>query len=124
MPRRVESSDHYGRDPVTGDVAMSVVGRQRGVCIARVIDALADECAGRIHFDHVKDQPHVGAPIVKRGAKRRRRYRAPSDGEHLVAVCEHHHLHGWATSHRTQIRSWLADHPMTFGSRVVDSDEG
>jgi hypothetical protein len=108
VPRRPESSDYYGgRDPVLGDVAIDVVRRQRGVCLARIVDALADECRGRMQLDHVKDVPQVGEPVVKRGPSRRRRYRAPSDRAHLVAVCEHHHLDGWATSRRPEIRRWL-----------------
>ncbi len=108
--RRVEPSDRYGdgRDRPPEDVIERVVERQRGACLARIIDDRADECDGRLQFDHVRDQPHVGQPVVKRGPRRRHRYRAPSDDGHLVAVCAHHHLHGWATSHRDDIRRWLA----------------
>jgi hypothetical protein len=34
--------------------------------------------------------------------------RAPSDMAHLVTLCEHHHLDGWATSHRPLLRRYLA----------------
>jgi len=106
--RRPDDDDRYGgRDPVTADVVHAVMVRQGHRCVARLLDPDADECAGRLQMDHVKDQPAVGAPIAKRGPARRRRYRAPSDPAHLVAVCEHHHLHGWATSHRPAIRDYL-----------------
>ena len=106
--RRVEPSDRYGgRDPVTPDVAKLVVERQRGVCLAVLLGETVVGCAGRLTFDHVKDQPLVGDPVVKRGPTRRRRYRAPSDADHLVAICVRHHLYGWATAHRPQIREWL-----------------
>jgi hypothetical protein len=65
-------------------------------------------CRGPLQLDHVKDQPHVGAPIVKRGPDRKRRYRAPSDVAHLVTICAHHHLDGWATSHRPELRDYLS----------------
>jgi hypothetical protein len=48
-------------------------------------------------LDHVKSQPMMGK-------------RAPSDMEHLVTVCEHHHLwSGWATSHRPLLRRYLEE---------------
>lgn len=51
-------------------------------------------CKGRLTLDHVKDAPRMGR-------------RAPSDPQHLATVCEHHHLDGWATSHRPQLREYL-----------------
>jgi len=110
VPRRPEADDFYGdgRDAPTQLVVDTVLDRQRRTCIARLLDDLSDECAGRLQLDHVKSQPHVGAPVEKRGKRRRHRYRAPSDPAHLVAVCAHHHLDGWATSHRGAIRDWLS----------------
>jgi hypothetical protein len=35
--------------------------------------------------------------------------RAPSDLAHLVSVCEWHHLYGWATSHRPELRAYLQE---------------
>jgi hypothetical protein len=46
-------------------------------------------------LDHVKDQPRMGV-------------RAPSDERHLVSLCAHHHLDGWATGHRPDLRNYLA----------------
>jgi hypothetical protein len=45
-------------------------------------------------LDHVKEQPRMGK-------------RAPSDMAHLVTLCWHHHLDGWATAHRPQLRRYL-----------------
>jgi hypothetical protein len=53
-----------------------------------------DFCQGRLTLDHVKDQPMIGK-------------RAPSDMAHLVTLCWHHHLDGWATSHRPELRDYL-----------------
>ena len=46
-------------------------------------------------LDHVKDAPMLGK-------------RAPSDRRHLVTLCWHHHLDGWATAHRPELRSYIA----------------
>lgn len=81
------------RDPVTDDVRQAVLLRD-GPCIAPVLDPDADLCDGRATLDHVKSQPMMGK-------------RAPSDTAHLVAVCWHHHLDGWATSHRPELREYL-----------------
>lgn len=96
-----------GRDRVTPEVAVDVYQRDGG-CLAVTLGGLDPAtCRGRLTLDHVKDQPKVGAPIVKRPPERRRRYRAPSDAAHLATVCEHHHLDGWATSHRPELREYL-----------------
>lgn len=104
------------RDPVTSDVRDDVFARDASftgwigigsICVAPFLDRWSDRCDGRTTLDHVKDQPKVGAPIVKRGPERRRRYRAPSDPAHLASVCWHHHLDGWATAHRPELRAYL-----------------
>jgi hypothetical protein len=54
------------------------------------------DCAGRLTLDHVRDEPMMGK-------------RAPSDERHLVSLCEFHHLwSSWATSHRPELRDYLA----------------
>jgi hypothetical protein len=84
------------RDPVTADVASRVLARD-GRCVAPVVDPAVDRCAGRTTLDHVKDAPMMGK-------------RAPSDDAHLVALCWHHHLDGWATAHRPALREHLRRH--------------
>lgn len=82
-------------------------------CVARFLDPATGPCSGRITFDHVKDRPKVGDPIVKRHTQDRK---APDDERHLQSVCEHHHGldvvggTGWATTEaaRTLSRSYLA----------------
>jgi len=81
------------RDPVTSEVRQSVLYRDGWKCVAPILGA-TDLCAGRLTLDHVKDQPMIGR-------------RAPSDEQHLVTLCWHHHLDGWATSHRPELRSYL-----------------
>jgi hypothetical protein len=80
-------------DPVTPDLRIAVLERDRG-CVAVTLGADPAGCRGRLTLDHVKDQPRMGK-------------RAPSDARHLVAICEEHHLFGWATSHRPDLRAYL-----------------
>jgi hypothetical protein len=83
------------RDPVTPELRLLVMLRDQG-CVAPRLDPDADPCRGRPTLDHVKSQPMMGK-------------RAPSDMAHLVTLCEHHHLDGWATSpHRPLLRAYLA----------------
>lgn len=94
------------RNVVTADVALAVLTRDKG-CVAVALGASPADCRGRLTLDHVKDQPHVGDPLIKRAD--RHSYRAPSDERHLVSVCAAHHLeNGWATSHRPALREYLA----------------
>jgi hypothetical protein len=80
-------------DPVTPQLRIDVLQRDGG-CVARTARD-ADACQGRLTLDHVKDQPRMGR-------------RAPSDMAHLVTLCWHHHLDGWATAHRPELRLYLA----------------
>lgn len=81
------------KDPVTPDVLLAVLQRDAG-CVAVTLGEDPSSCRGRLTLDHVKDQPRMGV-------------RAPSDPAHLAAVCEWHHLEGWATSHRPALREYL-----------------
>lgn len=66
-----------------------------GICMAPWLDsAESGRCSGRLTYDHVKDEPMMGK-------------RAPSDPAHLVSLCWHHHLDGWATSNRPALRQYL-----------------
>lgn len=82
------------RDRVTIETAALVFQRDKG-CVAVELGEWAGSCNGRLTLDHVRDQPMMGK-------------RAPSDLQHLVALCWHHHLDGWATSHRPELRAYLA----------------
>ena len=80
-------------DPVTPEVRIAVFARDGG-CVAVILGEDPASCRGRATLDHVKDQPRMGK-------------RAPSDLAHLVTICEWHHLYGWATSHRPELREYL-----------------
>ena len=102
------------RDPVTPELWRAVVERDQG-CVAPRLGAtdpcgdrwgtlptgeerekaLAGYYSGFLTLDHVKDEPRMGK-------------RAPSDMAHLVTVCWRHHLGGWATAHRAELREYLA----------------
>ena len=106
---------HATRDPVTPELRQAVLERDRGcvapgLCVDSGIKAAtsvvvfrtgkgqtyyADVCYGRLTLDHVQD------------GYGRMGKRAPSDMAHLVTLCEHHHLDGWATSHRPELRAYL-----------------
>lgn len=94
-------------DPVTPALRTAVLTRDQG-CVAPRLGATAP-CDGPLQLDHVKDQPHIGDPIIKRGPLRKHRYRAPSDMSHLASVCRRHHLDGWATAHRPELRAYLEE---------------
>ena len=82
------------KDPVTQAVAIAVIQRDGG-CVAPRLGGSFMDCGGRTTLDHVKDEPRMGV-------------RAPSDVQHLVTLCEAHHLWtGWATSHRPELREYL-----------------
>ena len=106
---------HLHRDPVSADLREEVLRLDAYRCVARLvarqlglpIDACRNKwgdsiiVTGRypvsaLTLDHVKDEPMMGK-------------RAPSDVRHLVTVCWHHHLGGWATSHRPELRQYLAN---------------
>lgn len=96
-------------DPVTPGLRGEVLALDDYRCVAPKLGA-TDMCRNRwgspiivtgkmphsaLTLDHVKDQPRMGK-------------RASSDRQHLVTLCWHHHLDGWATSHRPELREYLA----------------
>lgn len=104
------------KDPVVKDVAREVLRRDNYECVAPKIAREnleeIDRCqakwgqpllgsvddgtaVGYLTLDHVRDHPMMGK-------------RAPSDIQHLVTLCYHHHLDGWATAHRPELRAYLA----------------
>ena len=95
------------KDPVTREVRETVLARDKG-CVAPRLGA-EDPCrdswgypvpggapAFALTLDHVHDW------YGKMGK------RAASDPAHLVTLCWGHHLAGWATSHRPELREYLA----------------
>jgi hypothetical protein len=91
--RRTTIRRRAHRDPVTPELRLFVLERDHG-CVAVTLGAEPGDCRGRLQLDHVKDAPMAGK-------------RAPSDPGHLASICEFHHLEGWATSHRPELREYL-----------------
>jgi hypothetical protein len=95
------------KDPVTPEMARLVFERDRLRCAAPSIDAMAGECRNRfgdlvlsddrdsLTIDHVQD------------GYGRMGLRATSDLAHCVVICWGHHLNGWATSHRPELRAYI-----------------
>jgi len=120
-----------GRDLVSPELRMRVFALDGFRCVAPQLGA-EDACAGKwgeraviiadmmdlsvLTLDHVRDVLKIGAAILKRGSSRRHRYRAPSDEGHLVTLCWHHHLDGWATGHRPRLREYLDSHRVSTPS--------
>ena len=85
----------FKSDPVTPETRIAVLERDQG-CVAVKLGEPSVDCRGRLTLDHVKDAPRMGR-------------RAPSDAAHLATVCQFHHLYGWATSHRPELRAYLLE---------------
>ncbi len=88
------------RDPVTPEVALAVFNRDQG-CMAVWMGAWLIDCRGPLELDHVQDEAGTG------------KRRAKSDPAHLVVLCAFHHRGtkagaNWATSHRPELRAYLA----------------
>ena len=87
------------RDPVTHEDALFVFRRDRG-CVAVELGESPNTCAGRLSIDHVREHPH-------------QREKPLSIPANLVSLCMFHHTgakagSNWATSHRPELRSYLA----------------
>jgi hypothetical protein len=95
MNRRTRPKRRPHADPVTPELRMTILKRDKG-CLAPVLSpAASGPCWGPLTLDHVKDQPMMGK-------------RAPSDEQHLVTLCYGHHVEtGWATSNRPLLRWYL-----------------
>ncbi len=97
---------HPKADPVTPELRALVLERDGG-CVAPLLDPECGPCRDAyghersrtfrpiLTLDHVKDEPCMAK-------------RAPSDPAHLATVCIAHHLGGWATSHRPELREYLS----------------
>lgn len=80
-------------DPVTPYLRFQVLSRDQG-CVAPRLGA-TDPCSGRLTIEHVRDHAATGGR------------RAPSDLAHCLTLCLHHHLDGFATSHKPAERRYL-----------------
>lgn len=95
------------KDPVTPSVHTDVIDRDiraAGGCVAAFLDDThgCRNAWGSPHaptafltLDHVHE---------KHGMMGKR---APSDARHLVSLCFHAHLNGWATSHKDALRWYI-----------------
>lgn len=97
------------RDPVSPELRDEVIARDlrfAGGCVAQFLYD-RHKCAdywGRASLpDYV---PALSLDHVQDGYGRMGK-RAPSDRAHLVTLCYHGHLLGWATSHRPLLREYL-----------------
>lgn len=94
-------------DPVTPALRELVLFRDNQ-CIAAYLDP-AHECRDQFGWPHsparldVLTLDHVQSEYGRMGK------RAASDPSHLVSLCYHAHLNGWATSHRPALRVYLEE---------------
>ena len=95
------------KDPVTAALHETVLRRDGG-CVAAILDPrhVCRDQWGRSHGPHVLEMmtlDHVQDGYGRMGL------RAPSDPAHLVTLCWGAHLlTRWATSHRPELRDYLA----------------
>lgn len=83
-----------GLSPEEREVYRHVEDRDRG-CVAPLVDPEVDPCEGPIHREHVRYAAAMGGRrITSRGG--------------VVLLCRHHHMDGWATSHKPDLRRYLA----------------
>ena len=96
------------KDPVTPELHDAVIARDTrfaGGCVAAFLD-LSHGCRDRWGTPFPPEQvpltlDHVQSDYGRMGK------RAPSDREHLVSLCYHAHLNGWATANRPGLRLYL-----------------
>jgi hypothetical protein len=113
------------KDPVTPELRELVLAMDGYRCVARTVAKQLGEpldLCRALYGDRLPSsgrQPLVGLTLDhvpdKMGEKKgmsiagdRKGVRAPSDVQHLVTLCWHHHLNGWATSHRDALRAHIA----------------
>lgn len=93
------------RDPVSPELREYVLDRDKGCLAAKTDDThvckdqWGNKHSGwdrsRLTLDHVHDHAKMGR-------------RAPSDPQHLVALCWDANVNGWASAHRSEERAYLA----------------
>jgi len=96
------------KDPVTPDLHEEVIARDQrlaGGCVAAFLDG-THGCRDRWGFPWPPESVPLTLDHVQDGYGRMGK-RAPSDREHLVSLCWHAHLNGWATSNRDALRWYI-----------------
>jgi len=94
------------RDPVTPELRQFVLARD-GACVRFKLDA-GHGCRDTWSIPHAPNRLDLlQLDHVQDGYGRMGR-RAKSDPAHLVSLCAAAHLGGWATSHRPELRAYLA----------------
>ena len=96
------------KDPVTPGLYYEVIARDlrvAGGCVAAFLD-LSHGCRDQWGTPFPPENVPLTLDHVQDGGGRMGK-RARSDREHLVSLCYHAHLNGWATSHRPLLRLYL-----------------
>jgi len=97
-------------DPVTTETRGTVLARdarQAGGCVAAFLDP-EHGCRNAWGYPHLPDDlGQLTLDHIQSGGGRMSK-RAPSDPDHLVSLCYHAHLNGWATARRRVLRLYLA----------------
>jgi len=82
-----------GLSPEDRAVYRSVEARD-GSCVAPVVEPGIDLCDGPVQREHVRYRAAMGGRRI-----------TTRDG--VVLLCRHHHMDGWATSHKDELRVYL-----------------
>ena len=95
------------RDPVTPELHAAVLVRDRR-CVRSKMEP-EHGCRDRWGNPHAATALEYLTLDHVQSAYGRMGRRAPSDMAHLVSLCWDAHLGGWATSHRPELRAYLAE---------------
>lgn len=101
------------RDPVTPELRARVLARDGG-CVAATLD-VGHVCRDRWGWPHHPARVEAMTLDHVQEGYGRMGIRAPSDTGHLVTLCWHAHLDGWATSNRPALRAYIASKENTDG---------
>ena len=86
-------------DTVRESDAAYIYARDEGRCLAPLLARQngqpVDPCQGRVTIEHV----HSGYGMTGK--------RAPSDKYHMLLLCLHHNVDGWASMHKDWERAYL-----------------
>jgi hypothetical protein len=94
LPAPVRAKRHV-QTPAEAQREYDAVTARDKDCQAPLIDPTCDPCSGRLTREHVRYSAAMGGRrlTVRTG---------------MLILCTHHHLDGWATSHKQAERDWLA----------------